>query len=264
MPLLYEDLLLNTSGLPITSVPKRYQLGQIIHEVIDTHVYDRYIPLKPGMTVIDIGSSIGVFSLYDSQKVGYKGKIVAVEPEPTCYKALLQNITSSKIKNIIPLNIALYNKQGKMQLHSNPNALICSSFFNEQNEVTNIVDVDVKRLDDTVRQLGINHVDFVKIDTEGAATEIIEGSEGILPYIDNFAVAAYHAPHENPEQIALFLQQHGFRTRITHHYGLIPYLYATRDLTINFPPIETWEIATIGGLIAALTGCYYLNKHKKA
>lgn len=230
-------------GLTLASVPENYWLI-VAFETWDSHVYDRYIPLKTGMTVVDVGASIGVFSLYAFQKVGPSGKVIAFEPEPISFSALVENVEFVNATNIISVNKGLYNESGTAKLNVTP-GFVGSGFFNAD---TNTVDVRVERLDKILPDLGITHADFVKIDTEGAAMQILEGAEEILPYIDNFAIAAYHAPYEDPHQMEKFLQNHGFRTKITHHYGFIPYLYATRDPTIEFPTIETWQVVVAGGL----------------
>lgn len=73
----------------------------------------------------------------------------------------------------------------------------------------------------------VSHIDFVKIDTEGAANEVLKGAKNTLPIIDNFAIAAYHH-HENPKEMEQILQNYGFYTKIKRDFGIAPYLYATR------------------------------------
>lgn len=230
-------------SLTLTSVPKNYWVAPIVFETWDTHVYDRYIPIKPGMIVIDAGASIGIFSLYASQKVGPTGKVIAFEPEPTSFNALAENV--AKASNVIPVNMGLHNKSGTEKL-SIQHDLYCCSLFTESNNTT---DVKVERLDTFLANLGITHVDFVKIDTEGAAQVIIEGAENLLPNIDNFVMELHtNIPEESAQKIEQLLQKQGFRTKITHHYGFIPYLYATRDDSIEFPTIEGWQIAAASGI----------------
>jgi len=240
--------------LTLTSVPKNYWLIPVF-EIWDTHVYDRYIPIKEGMTVVDAGASIGIFALYASQKVGSTGKVIAFDPEPTSFNALAENVANSS--NVIPVNIGLHNKSGAIKLGIQ-NDLYCTSMFTESKKT---IDVNVERLDKYLANLGITHVDFLKIDTEGAGQVILEGAEELLPNIDNIAMELHpNIPEENAQQIEQLLQKSGFRTKITHHYGLIPYLYATRDASIEFPTIETWQVVAVGGVAVIL---FYLVTRKK-
>jgi len=242
-------------GLTLTSVPENYWARIIAFEILDTHVYDRYIPIKPGMVVVDAGASIGMFALYASQKVGPTGKVIAFEPEPTSFKALAENV--AKASNVIPVNMGLHNENGTIKLGIQRD-LVCCSLFTESN---NTIDVKVERLDTFLANLGITHVDFVKIDTEGAAQVIIEGATELLPNIDNFAMELHtNIPEESAQKIEQLLQSHGFRTKIAHHYGLIPYLYATRDASIEFPTVETWQVVAVGGVAVILL---YLATRKR-
>lgn len=125
MPLLYEDLKF-LNGLPLVSIPKNYALGQIIFETTVSHVYDKYIPLKEGMVVFDVGTSIGVFSVYASKKIGLSGKVFAFEPEPESYDAL--SLNSKVMGNITPVNVGLYSEQCTMKLNCKG---ICSSIYGD-------------------------------------------------------------------------------------------------------------------------------------
>lgn len=225
MPLLYENLIF-LNGLPIINIPKNYALGQIIFETTVTHVYDKYILLKEGMTVLDVGASIGVFSVYASQKINPSGKIFAFEPEPESYNALVAN--SKVMGNITPINKGLYSTSCMMKLNCKQ---ICSSIYSDnvkynQNDTANS---NFTTLDDFASEFRLNHIDFVKIDAEGAANEILKGAKNTLPIIDSFAIAAYHK-HENPKEMEQLLQSYGFYTKIKRDFGITPYLYATRKI----------------------------------
>ena len=49
---------------------------------------------RPGGTVLDIGGNIGIFSLWASERVGPPGRVVAVEPLPPIFDALVHNIAA--------------------------------------------------------------------------------------------------------------------------------------------------------------------------
>jgi FkbM family methyltransferase len=198
------------------------------------------------MTVVDIGASIGFFSFYASQKVGSTGKVIAFEPEPTSYRALVENIEANQATNVIPIQMGLWSECTCKDICPTP-VLTGSSFMN----CADGINVKLGRLDRILPKLGITHVDFVKIDAEGAAMHILEGSTEMLSSIENFAIAAYHT-QENVRQIEKFLGEYGFRTRMLRRYGLYPFVYATRNPNINLQFVETWQILLVGsvGLLA--------------
>lgn len=220
-------------------------------EIEKDRIYDKLIPLRAGMTVVDVGASIGFFSMYASQKIGATGKIVAFEPEPTSFNALVVN--TSQLGNVVPVQKAVWNQSGNLTLY--PTSILTgSSLFKAESifaqslwfPTDKAVSVETVRLDTILPEMGITHVDFVKIDAEGAGNKILEGTQGIIREIDNFAIAAYHT-QENPREMVNFLKANGFRTKTLLRYGITPYVYATRDPTINLAYIELWQVLAIAG-----------------
>jgi len=239
-------------GLSLPSVPENCDLRPAM-EIWRDHVYDKLIPLETGMTIVDIGASIGFFSFYASQKVGSTGRVIAFEPEPTSYRALVENIEANQAINVMPVQMGLWNECSCKNICPTP-ILTGSSFM----DCADGINVKVERLDRVLPKLGITHVDFVKIDAEGAAMHILEGATDILPNIENFAIAAYHT-QENANQIETFLRENGFRTKSLRRYGLYPFVYATRNLNINLQYIETWQILLVGS-VGLLTLYFILRK----
>lgn len=241
------------------SVPKNYLARLAAFEIWDTHCYDRYIPLKKGMTVVDAGASVGFFSVYASKKVGDTGRVIAFEPEPVSYSHLAKNVSDSP--NIIAKNVGLSNENKTAKMFYQSNIIYgdmgtqYSLYSAPANKTDKTVDVTLRRLDSVLPSLGVSHVDFLKIDTEGAEYPILQGLGEMLWNVDNIAMethAKYQKGVETDEQLKQLLESYGFRTKKTSHYGLMPYMYATRDYAVQFPFIETWQILTIGGLAAGL------------
>ena len=231
--------------MELVSIPPNCDMNPM-SEIVDDKIYDKLIPLQTGMTVVDIGASIGIFSLYASEKVGASGKVIAFEPEPSSYDALVANTRNS---NVIPVQKALWNASGKTtmylsKVHTGSSLFPDVSWF----PANQTVSVDTCRLDEILPEMGVTHVDFIKIDTEGAGNKILEGATGMMPYIDNFAIAAYHAPLESPQKMVDLLRANGFRTKVLRRYGMTPYVYATRDPNLNLFYIESWQIGAIFGL----------------
>src|SRR5205085_12299575 len=66
-----------------------------------------------GMHVLDIGAHIGVFSVCAEQLVGSDGKVLAFEPTPGTYKVLLSTLRLNKSSNVIALEAAVGEVEGK-------------------------------------------------------------------------------------------------------------------------------------------------------
>lgn len=234
--------------LKLANIPPEYTTGGIVGEVWDARLYDKVIPLEKGMTVFDIGASIGVFSIYASQKVGRSGRVFAFEPESTSYNALVDNIEANNAYNVTPIKMGVWSDCGTQTIEKARGNLGASTMFSDKGEP-----VQVCGLDEIMPRLGITHVDFVKIDTEGAATEILKGADNSLWNIDNLAIAAYHAKHESVPELRKILEEHCFRTRVMSRFGLDPYIYATKDPTVNLEGVELWQVLTITGIAGLFT-----------
>jgi len=59
---------------------------------------------KEGDVFIDIGAHIGRYTLEAAKAVGEKGKVIAIEPHPSNFKILNENIKLNNLNNVITLN----------------------------------------------------------------------------------------------------------------------------------------------------------------
>jgi len=66
-------------------------------------------------TVYDIGAHIGIYSLFFSKAVGNDGTVIAFEPNPDNYAALLKNLEINDISNVIARKIALSSGTGESE-----------------------------------------------------------------------------------------------------------------------------------------------------
>lgn len=132
--------------------------------------------------VLDIGANIGITGIAIAQ-LASQGKVVAIEPVPATYKLLTNNIKNSNHSNISTHNFALGNKYSEIKMQGNPDNL--SGAF-----VADIHTIDdgyhfsetVKqyRLDEIFNTLGLNRIDFIKMDVEGYELDVLEGATSLL------------------------------------------------------------------------------------
>ncbi|MFA6991285.1 MAG: FkbM family methyltransferase, partial [Candidatus Babeliales bacterium] len=122
--------------------------------------------LKNGGVVFDIGANVGEKT--DSYlKLG--AKVVSVEPQPNCIKALLKKY--GKNKNVVIVDKAIGDTSGKMYMNicssaptisSLSNDWISKSRFSEKYKWDQKIEVDVITLDELIEKFGIPS--FCKID----------------------------------------------------------------------------------------------------
>ncbi|MEM3484205.1 MAG: FkbM family methyltransferase [Candidatus Methanomethyliaceae archaeon] len=141
---------------------------------------ERFLGL--GMTVLDIGAHHGFYTLLASFKVGSRGRVVAFEPSPRERKKLLWHLWLNRCKNVQVENSALGSYNGEAQLFLVDGRDTGCNSLRKPNvaEPVHPVRVPVMRLDDYLRQRGIERIDFVKMDVEGAELEVLKGATQLL------------------------------------------------------------------------------------
>lgn len=138
--------------------------------------------LRKDMTVLDIGAHHGFYTLLASFKVGPLGRVIAFEPSPKEWKKLLWHLRLNRCKNVQVENSALGSYNGEAQLFLVDGRDTGCNSLRKPNvaEPIHPVRVPVMRLDDYLQRHGIERVDFVKMDVEGAELEVLKGAVQLL------------------------------------------------------------------------------------
>jgi len=154
--------------------------------LVDQYSYDNIIKAKEGDVVFDAGAYVGDTALWFCKAVGPQGKVYAFEPEPRNFEKLKANIERNKITNVIPLQLALSENEGEMQVASAGG----SSIMTQARTGTS---VKVTTIDKFVGANKLPRVDFIKMDVEGHELKVLEGAhETIQAFKPSLALSAYH------------------------------------------------------------------------
>lgn len=140
--------------------------------------------LKPGMTFIDIGANVGLFTLLAARLVGPKGHVHAFEPAPENLRWLKENISLNPLKNVTPHSQAVSDCSGIANLRLGRESGL-HSLLRPKVLTGRSVDVPTIRLDDFLDTVGKRlkrHVrpDFIKMDIEGAEPLALRGMQNLL------------------------------------------------------------------------------------
>jgi FkbM family methyltransferase len=136
--------------------------------------------VTPGMTVIDGGANEGVYSLFAATRTGPTGRVLAIEPSPRELARLRRNLLLSAITNVDVAEVALAEEEGTLDLliaedaHAGQNTL--GDFMYAGVVGRGRVPVRTVTLDALLRQLGIERVDVIKLDLEGAEVRALRGA----------------------------------------------------------------------------------------
>lgn len=131
-------------------------LNQINHD----RFYDQIFEGEEDLTILDIGGNIGLFTLYAQDRCK---AIYPIEPTPGHFH-ILQDLTS-KYPNVHPLQLAAHNENTTIDFYiSEENSTMNSSV----NKYGTKVEVQARTIETIIKDLNLDHVDFIKCDIEGS------------------------------------------------------------------------------------------------
>jgi len=171
--------------------------------------YERIRKLQKGDTVVDAGAFPGDYTLFAARQVGPAGRVIALEPDPDNRKLLERNIRISGYPNILVLPFGLWNAETALSL--NPDG-VASTLLRPGTEPGSTDALPVRPLDRILDDLGIDHVDVLKMDIEGAEIEALEGASRMLETCTYACIASYHIVQGRPtaDRVEAILLGHGF------------------------------------------------------
>lgn len=176
-----------------------------------------------GEVVVDVGAFIGFYTMRASRLVGSRGKVVAVEAEPSNFEALLFNLKLNQANNVIPLNLAAWDKEAMLDLHIFQENLALNSLTHLHGNSAKSIKVKARPLDAVLEELGVEKVDWVKIDVEGAEVEVLQGMEKTISHSPNLRLLVELHSDETIEKCLSMLTEKGYEVkRVAWHIFAVP------------------------------------------
>lgn len=172
---------------------------------------------------IDVGAHIGKYTVLIARRVSH-GLVISLEPHPLNFKYLLNNIKLNSLNNVIALNYALSKESGKARLfvgissetHSLRNNFnYCSGRYIEVNTIT---------MDELIKKLNINKVDWIKIDVEGAEIDVLMGARHVLSTLRPKLIVEVHRYNYN--DFYLIMKKYDYNVTPFVTYKTHAYYYA--------------------------------------
>ena len=151
----------------------------------DVYLY-AYEP-KPGDTVLDLGAGIGQELRVLSRLVGPAGRVVSVEAHPRTFDCLRRTINLNGLTNITAINCAATAAGGPVHIEDNSRHITNSTTTNS----THSIQVDGRTLSDIVAESGVDRIDLLKMNIEGAELTVLEAASDVLPMVRNLVVSCH-------------------------------------------------------------------------
>ncbi|RLF21128.1 MAG: hypothetical protein DRN15_06070 [Thermoprotei archaeon] len=131
---------------------------------------------RDGWKVMDVGSFIGLWTLRAAKLVGAKGRVIALEPNPLCYRLTRANVMLNSLDNVVVLNYALDSEARERRLYIAPNignSSFVKRYVDDMGGCVGSMEVETITLDDIFDKLDVKALDLVKIDVEGYEDELL-------------------------------------------------------------------------------------------
>ncbi len=186
-----------------------------VYEVFEQKVFRSLI--NEGDTFLDVGANIGLYSIIAARHSGTSGKIIACEPAPENSALLRANINRNGFKTIRVCDCALADRDGTMQLYLSDNnkgnhSLLADTVISGSNSIN----VQVCRGDSLLENEGLNNIDIIKIDVEGAEPLVLAGlrhtlAQTRLALLLEFSPGSVRGAGYNPHELLKNLSNNNFK-----------------------------------------------------
>lgn len=148
--------------------------------------------IKPGDSILDIGSNIGFYAKILSSFTGEKGKVYCFEPDSTNFKYLKKN--TQGIKNIVLFNKAVSDKADILKVYKSKLLNVDHRTYPVNNYDT-VEEIDSVSIDDLLKNGTIDKVNVIKIDIQGYELTAFNGMKNLLSSNQNLKIIAEYWPH---------------------------------------------------------------------
>lgn len=170
--------------------------------------------VKPGDVVVDIGGNIGSFAVH-AAAVRKAGRVIVFEPHPVNFGLLERNVDSNGLGRVITcVNEAVSGTGGSALLFedaANPGG---HSLSGVSTAASRSVEVRCTTLAEVLDRYGLDRVNYLKIDCEGAEYEILEETpDEVLARVDRVSMEYHEREGRRVEELGERLQGVGFQVR---------------------------------------------------
>lgn len=183
----------------------------------------KFYDFKPGDVVVEVGAFIGYYAMRVAELVGESGHVIAIEAINENTDILKRNVEENQLHNVSIVPQAAWNSTGTLTLYreARQQASILRKLVKPDAELT----VPCNTVDQMLDNLGIEDIDFVRIQVNGAEVEVLEGMTETLKTRPRLLVAGPYQRDGQPSWriVEEFLRSHSYTTEL---HGLSIFAYS--------------------------------------
>ena len=159
--------------------------------------------------IIDCGANIGLSVIYFKSQYP-NATIYAFEPDPVAFRALVANIESNGFKDVFAYEEAVWKEDGQLSFQTDGS---WGGHIAIDNGSLGSDSVKTRKLSGLLDK----HIDFLKIDIEGAESDVIMDAKKLISSNVDKIFFEWHSLTKSPQrlgEILSFFESNGFRYHI--------------------------------------------------
>ena len=184
----WADLKARAKAMPDQDhVAGDYLLDRIDVWLLEAYAHPPFCVAGEGDIVLDCGAFTGNSSLYFSRKVGPGGRVYGFEPVPEIYERYAANMRG--LDNVVPVNGAVNDREGVISFSESGAA--------SREKKDGRLKVYGLSIDGFFEKQGLERVDFIKMDVEGAEERALRGAREVIRKCrPRMAISVYHNEYD--------------------------------------------------------------------
>ena len=195
-----------------------HEMENLVYGEYEEHVKKTLKP-KQEEIVVDVGAHLGEYSLEVAKQVH---KVIAIEANNEIFELLKKNIQKNELSNILPINIAVFDSVGSRFLNVFGDKTGMGSIVQDSEDNTKKIQVKTDTLDNILKEIKIQKIDWIKIDVESAEIEVLKGAKKTIL--------------SNKDHLKLIIETHNDKNKIKVEEML------KQDFSLNFKSLDSNHI----------------------
>jgi FkbM family methyltransferase len=233
-----------------------------VYEHSEQALFAKY--LHGDMTLVDIGANIGLYTAISMHHLDSDGRIVAFEPHPITYNYLQKSVAANQNNSracprVDTFNLAATPEPVSLDLRLNPenrgDNRTYHGTYHGKVEAWDTIAIEGRPVDDVLAEIGIQEVNFVKIDIQGYEQNAITGFQKTLARSQNVILLSEFWPKGlkeaggSAQEYLQMLKNLGFRLYVLNEkpYGTVTPLEDPDALIASLPGRRYTDIVGIKG-----------------
>jgi len=146
------------------------QIGEErINNLSERYFSNSEVRIEPTDTVFEVGAFVGVTTAMAAEQ---GDTVIALGASPRNYRCAKKNITND---DVTLLNKAAWNEEGEIEINYGTKAYDDSFLSPDHGSAGVTEQVPANTIENIVSEIGIDSIDFLKVEAEGVEPEVVEG-----------------------------------------------------------------------------------------